>query len=336
MEATIGIMGLGIYLPKERMTAKEMSIATEGVWSEEAVRDKLGVIEKTIPGDGDGASQMGVWASLDALEDAGISGEEIDCVLCITEEWKEYPLTTSANHIIKEIGAVNAWGVDIQNRCCTCVTALKVAKDILIADEDVNTVLVAGGYRNSDLIDYTDKEVSMMFDLAAGGGAVILRKNMNHNLLLGAHIISDGSLARSAGATVGGTFQPVSAENLSDFFKIRIMEPDTLKDRLKEVSMKNWMTCIDMAFKKSRLEKRIDYLAVLHFKRSAHNAFVEQLGLTPEQSIYLEDYGHIGQIDQILSLYLARHEGRIKKGDNIVMLAAGIGYTWAANVIRWG
>jgi len=336
MQDQVGILGLGVYLPKNRMTAKEISERTMGVWSEEAVKDKLGIVEKTMPDEGDGAQSMGALASFAALEDAGISPEEIDCVLCITEEWKEYPLTTSANYIIREIGAINAWGVDIQNRCCTCVTTIKIAADILRSDDSINTILVAGGYRNCDLIDYTDKEASFIYDLAAGGGAMLLRKGLDRNLVLGSHILSDGSLAHSAGVEVGGTMVPVTEENLSEYGFLRVMEPLIMKDRLKEVSMKNWMTCIDQAFIKSGLERRIDYLAMLHFKRSAHEAFLAQNNLSPEQSIYLEHYGHVGQIDQILSLWLAREEGRVKDGDNVVMLAAGIGYTWAANVIRWG
>ena len=62
---------------------------------------------------------------------------------------------------------------------------------------------------------------------------------------------------------------------------------------------------------------------------------LEQLGLTDKQSIYLEDYGHIGQIDQFLSLDLAMKQGLLKKGTIAVLLAAGIGYVWAANVVRW-
>ena len=336
MQNHVGVMGLGVYLPQTVMTAREVSERTKGVWSEAAVIEKLGIVQKTIPGAGDGAQQMGAWASQAAIDDAGISAEEIDCVLCITEEWKEYPLTTSANYVIREVGAVNAWGIDVQNRCCTSVTAIKIAKDIMLADEDVNTVLIAGGYRNCDLVDYTDKELSMMFDLGAGGGAMILRKNLGRNLVLGSHIKSDGSLAHSAGVLVGGTAVPTTKDNIEDNFILRVMEPAIMKDRLKEVSMQNWIECIDKAFEKSGVERKINYLSMLHFKRSAHNAFLEANGLTPEQSIYLEEYGHIGQIDQILSLYLAREEGRLQDGDKIVMLAAGIGYTWAANVIQWG
>jgi len=336
MQNNVGIAGLGVYIPDNWMTARDISEKTKGVWSEQAVIDKLGIVKKPIPGEGDGAQQMGVFAALNALKDAGMDAEEVDCVLCMTEEWKEYPLTTSANYTISGIGAVNAWGIDVQNRCCTCVSAIKIAKDMLLSDDSLSTILVAGGYRNGDLVNYEDRESSFMFDLGAGGGAIILKKNLGRNAVLGSHIISDGSLARSAGVLVGGTAVPVTAGNIAENMVLRIMEPDIMKDRLKEVSSVNWIECIEKAFQKSGIEKQIDYLAMLHYKRSAHFAFLDANGLAPEQSIYLEDYGHLGQVDQILSLYLAREDGRLNDGGNIVMLAAGIGYTWAANVIKWG
>jgi 3-oxoacyl-[acyl-carrier-protein] synthase-3 len=101
--------------------------------------------------------------------------------------------------------------------------------------------------------------------------------------------------------------------------------------------MDNWMTCIDKALDKSNLAiEAIDYVAILHIKRSMHEFMLTELGKTSDQSIYLEDYGHIGQVDQILSLKLALDENRIKAGSKILMIAAGIGYVWAANVIAWG
>jgi 3-oxoacyl-[acyl-carrier-protein] synthase-3 len=71
-------------------------------------------------------------------------------------------------------------------------------------------------------------------------------------------------------------------------------------------------------------------------KRSGHVAMLQELGLSEDQSIYLENYGHIGQIDQILSLHLALKSGQVKDGTVVCMLAAGIGYVWAANIIKWG
>jgi 3-oxoacyl-[acyl-carrier-protein] synthase-3 len=110
-----------------------------------------------------------------------------------------------------------------------------------------------------------------------------------------------------------------------------------MKDRLNEVSMPIFMDCISKELEKSHLTlDNITYLAMLHIKRSGHHYMLDSLKLTDEQSIYLENYGHIGQIDQILSLHLAVNCGKVKDGSVICMLAAGIGYVWAANIIRWG
>ena len=336
----VGIVGTGIYLPKGVMTAAEISAATRGVWSEEAVREKLGINQKVMPHDpaADGTQEMGALAALDCLENTGTDPRDIDVILCIGEEWKEYPLTTSALYIQDRIGAVNAWGIDVQNRCCTCVSAMKIARDMLMADDEISTVLVAGGYRNCDFLDYTDRNMSMMYNLGAGGGAVLLKKNLGRNLLLGSHIMSDGSLARTAGVQIGGTAEPITCGNLDEArVSLRLFEPEKMKNRLNEVSAKNWVTCIGKSLEKSRLTlSDLSYLAILHIKRSGHLGMLRDLGLSREQSIYLEDYGHIGQIDQILSLHLALEQGKVTDGSVICMLAAGIGYVWAANIIKWG
>ena len=335
----VGIVGLGIYLPENRMTAKEIAEATKGNWSEEAIIDKLGIIEKRIPGnvESDGTQEMGALAALDCLSSTGVDPMEIDAILCFTEEWKEYPLTTSACYIQKRIGARNAWCIDLQNRCCTSVSAMKIAKDILLSDDECNTILVAGGYRNCDLIDFTDNGVSFMFNLAAGGGTILLRKNYNKNLLLGTHLMSDGSVVHTCGVKVGGINEPVTAENIDEFGKLRLMDSATMKGLLNTVSMPNWFNCIDEALRKSGMTRSdIGFLDILHIKRSGHLGMLKDLGLTEEQTVYLENYGHVGQVDQILSLKLALEQGKVKDGTVISMIAAGIGYTWAANVIRWG
>jgi len=335
--ATVGIAGIGIYLPEGRMTAKEIAEETEGLWSEQAVMDKLGIVTKTMPGKNDGTQEMGALAAIDAMRQSGIEGKDIDVVLCIGEEWKEYPLTTSALYLQHRVGAENAWGIDLANRCCTSVSTLKIAKDMLLADDEINTILVAGGYRNSDLVDFTDGNMSMMYNLGAGGGAVILKKNHKNNELLGSHIIGDGSLARTAGVEIGGTCHPITPENYQDGNKLRLMDPEKMKNRLNKVSMDNWYRCIDRALEKSGYDRSdIDYLSVLHMKRSGHLQMLKTLGLKEEQSIFLEDYGHIGQIDQILSLKLAIDQGKVREGSVVCMVAAGIGYVWAANVIKWG
>lgn len=339
VKSKVGIIGIGTYIPDSNMSAKEISEATKGVWSEEAVIEKLGIVKKPIASKNEGTQEMGAIAAKRALENSGIDAKDIDIILCIGEEWKEYPLTTSALYIQDYIGATNAWGIDVQNRCCTTVAAIKMGKDMLVADDEVDTVLIAGGYRNGDFVDYTDLDMSMMYNLGAGGGALILKKGVDKNLVLGSHVVSDGSMCRDAGVEIGGIENPITIDNIDEAYKsLRLLRPTEMKDRLNEVSMSNWYTCIDEALRKSgNLERSsIDYLAILHFKRSMHLAMLKDLNLREDQSIYLEDYGHIGQIDQILSLELALKSGQVKDGSIVMMISAGIGYVWAAGIIRWG
>lgn len=335
---TVGIVGIGTYLPSKVMTAKEISEKTNGVWSEDAVINKLGIKQKYVPGDDDGTQEMGVRAALNCLKNSGIDPLDIDVILCIGEEWKEYPLTTSALYIQDKIGATNAWGIDVQNRCCTCVSAMKIAHDMLVADDEIDTIMVVGGYRNGDFVDYTDKNMSMMYNLGAGGGAIILKKGVDRNLLLGSKIIADGSISRTAGVEIGGIVNPFNKDNIKEGYKsLRLMDPVKMKDRLNAVSMPNWYKCIDESLRQANLTRAdISYLDILHIKKSGHLGMLKDLGLREDQSIYLEDYGHIGQIDQILSLELALKEGKVKDGDVVCMIAAGIGYVWSANIIKWG
>ena len=110
----IGILAYGIYIPQHYLSAAQMAAATAGRWSEQALRDKLGINRKSIPGPDDGTQEMGVRAGLDALARCGLDALEIDLILCMGEEWKEYPLSTSAIYIQEMIGALRTWGIDLQ------------------------------------------------------------------------------------------------------------------------------------------------------------------------------------------------------------------------------
>jgi 3-oxoacyl-[acyl-carrier-protein] synthase-3 len=334
----VGIVAYGLYLPETYMSAGDVARLTNGLWTEEAVKEKLGFDRKPVPGPNDGTQEMGVKAGLDCLRRFNYDPKKIDVILCIGEEWKEYPLTSSGIYIQEKIGATNAWAIDVQQRCCSHVAAMKMAKDILIADDDVHSVMIVGGYRNGDFVDYANPRMSMMYNLGAGGCAMILEKGATRNLLLGSHIVTDGSMARDAGCRIGGIAQPINADNMAQAYKsLDLMDAEHMKNRLNDVSLPFWFKCIDRALEKSKLARKdIGYLAVLHFKYSMHKAFLAELGLKEEQTTYLREYGHVGQIDQVLSLHLGLESGKIKDGTVITMAAAGIGYAWAANVIQWG
>jgi 3-oxoacyl-[acyl-carrier-protein] synthase-3 len=132
---------------------------------------------------------------------------------------------------------------------------------------------------------------------------------------------------------------PFTPDNIEEgYHSLRLMDPVKMKDKLNVTSLPNWYKCIDESLRKSgRLTRAdIDYLGILHFKRSQHHAMLAELGLTEEQTIYLENYGHIGQVDQMLTIHLGLEQEKIKDGSLITLIAAGIGYVWASTNIRWG
>jgi 3-oxoacyl-[acyl-carrier-protein] synthase-3 len=344
-QVSVGILGHGIYLPTPRMSAAEVAERTGGRWSAEAVREKLGFSEKPVPGAEDGTQEMAVRAAEDALARTGVPPDDIDLILCIGEEYKEHPLTTSGIYVQERIGARNAWAIDVQQRCNSTVAALKMASDMLRADAELETALIVGGYRNGDLVDYTDAAASFLYNLGAGAGALLLRKGHERNLVLGTHIVTDGSMARDVGVRYLGTKHPI--ESLPDEVARRLLaegnnslgvfDGEHMKARLGEVSMPNWLRCLDRALDKSGLERSdVDFLNVLHFKPSMYRYLLDELGLSEEQSIYLDRTGHVGQVDPMLVIEEGVATGRLKDGHVMAVLSAGIGYVWGATIVRWG
>lgn len=331
------ITGLGIYLPKTRIGAAD--IARASGLPENVVRDKLGITQKTVPGPDDHTNAMGVRAGRKALTDAGVDADAVDVVISINEEHKDYPVWTSGIKLAYELGAHRAYAFDIGQKCGTGVLGLKLARDLIAADNSVNAVLVAGGYRNGDLIDYRDPNVRFMYNLAAGGGAAVVQRDGSRrggHEILASKFITDGSFSEDVLVPVGGTRTPLTMGNAGDY-RLQVRDPAAMKTRLEAKSIDNFQRVVKDAVAASGAAlSDIKYLAMLHMKKSAHDQVLQLLGLAPERAIYLSDYGHIGQIDQLLSLSLARDSQRLHPGDLVVLVAAGIGYVWNALCLRWG
>ena len=200
----------------------------------------------------------------------------------------------------------------------------------------MSTILSAGGYRNGDLVDYQNPRSRLLLNLSAGGGALVLRKNYAHNHVLSTAIKVDGAFSLDVIVPVGGTVAPLTGENRADF-RLDVPDPEGMKQRLDVHSMRNFLAVIDEALAKSgHARTDIDFLNILHMKRSAHEFVLRELGLHGEQAVYLDEYGHMGQQDQSLAIKLGLQSGKLKPGDLMVMVAAGIGYTWTASVVQWG
>jgi 3-oxoacyl-[acyl-carrier-protein] synthase III len=328
------ITGIGIYLPTPRASAADIAAAS-GL-PEAVVRDKLGVRQKPVPGPDDHTTAMGVHAARSALADAGVDPMAVDLVISINEEHKEYPVWTSGIKLAHDVGARRAWAFDVGQKCGTGVLGLKLAADLMRADPTLSTILVAGGYRNVDLVDYADPSVRFLYNLAAGGAAAVVQRGRGGHEILASRFITDGSFSLDVLVPVGGTKAPLSAANAAQY-RLRVSNIDDMRKRLEAKSVPNFLQVVREAVAASGASVAdVAYVAMLHMKRSAHHQVLAQLGIAPERSIYLDQYGHLGQLDAFLSLALARQQRKVKPGDLVVLVAAGIGYVWNALCLRWG
>ncbi|HEX7004340.1 MAG TPA: 3-oxoacyl-ACP synthase [Trueperaceae bacterium] len=330
----IGVTGIGVYLPEARLTAGP--IAQASGLPEWVVQEKLGLSAKPVPGEDDHPTEMGVRAAREALSEAGVTPQAVDVVISITEEYKEYPVWTAGIKLAHDLGATRAYAFDVGQKCGTGVLALKLARDLLRSDPELDTVLIAGGYRNGDLIDFADPNVRFMYNLGAGGAAAVVQRDAGRNELLASAIRTDGSFSLDVLVPVGGTKEPITAHNV-DRYRLQVPDPQGMKERLEQKSLDNFVQVVREAVAKSGSDLAdIAYLAMLHVKPSAHRYLLEQLGLDESRSIYLRDYGHLGQVDQFLSIKLAQEAGKLRQGDLVVLVAAGVGYVWNAICLRWG
>jgi 3-oxoacyl-[acyl-carrier-protein] synthase III len=335
----IGILGIGTWLPANQQSAADLA-ASSGI-PEEVIAQKFGVRSKPIAGPGETSAFMGLEAARRALADAGIEGHSVDLVIWCGAQHKDYPCWLAGLYVAERLGAKNAWSFDMEAMCGSMMAALEVARALMLARDDLKTVLLVSGYRNNDLIDPSLPETRFMLDIGSGASALVLGRDAVRNIVLASAFRGDGSLSEMCVVPVLGSKAWPPSEG--DLGRAHFVVPDeaAFKAKLGEVTMPNFYAVIREALARSGVSpgaphSGIDYLAILHFKRSAHEAVLAELGLGSENTTYLEDYGHLGQNDQVLSLKLGLAAGKVRDGSLVVFVGAGLGFVWAATVIRWG
>ncbi|MFZ5825269.1 MAG: 3-oxoacyl-ACP synthase [Bacillota bacterium] len=332
----VGLLDFEIYLPDRFITAAD--IAAESKIPEQVIREKFGINQKPVGGPDDHCVSMATVAARRLLTRTGIRPEEIDLIIYPGEEYKEYICWTGAIKIQKELGADRCWAFDLPYRCAATSLALKVAKDLMQVNPELKTVLIAGGNTNAYMVNYQDPNSSFMFDMGPSGHAAILKRGQEQNRLLGSGIVTEPVFADDVIPLLGGTKVPVTHEAVDQkLWQLQVTDPERMKKDLAERSLPAFLRACDIALAESGLTRAdINFFGMVHIKPSAHQAILRELGVSPERSVYLSDYGHLGHTDPYLCLKLGLEQGKVKPGDNVLLLGAGTGYAFTASVFRWG
>jgi 3-oxoacyl-[acyl-carrier-protein] synthase-3 len=270
------------------------------------------------------------------MKEAGVSPEQIKLVISHGSEHKDHLVWNAAAKIQHNIGAINAYSFEMYALCAGAPIALNMARGMMQADESLDYVVLAAGSRENDLINLQNERSRFMFNFGAGGGAMILKRNATKNLILGASAITDGSLSEAVILTEQaiGDGSPIVGEL---YGRLDVTNPRYMAERLGETSLDNFVKVISTAVEKSDATlDDVKFLGITHMKRSFYLQILGAVGLSEDQSVYLEDYGHVQSVDQAIAIQLGLEQGKIKAGDLIVLAGAGTGYTWSAVAVRWG
>jgi 3-oxoacyl-[acyl-carrier-protein] synthase III len=330
MTVRVGLAGTASYLPERWMTAAEIAAAS-GI-PEQVVVEKFGLRGKHIAAPDEHVSDMSVTAALRLLEEQGVDPAAIDCLVYYGSTWKDYTVWQAAPWIAHRLGCVNAYAVEHDNVSSGTPVALRIARDMLLAEDDLRTVLLVAACRESYLLDYANERSRFMFNFGDGAVAGLLSKDAPGNELLGCHGLTDGSFSLQVKVNSGGSVDYLGSDRYLD-----VTDPEAMKQGLDRVSLPNFVRAAEAALERSGATlDDVSYLCGIHMKRSMHESLVSALGLRPERAAYLEDTGHMSGVDPLLALDRAARAGELAAGDLVLLLAAGTGYTWAASVVRWG
>ncbi|MFC1498295.1 beta-ketoacyl-ACP synthase III [Verrucomicrobiota bacterium] len=323
----ISIIGTGSYLPERVMTNADLEKLVDT--SDEWIRTRTGISERHIARDDETASSMGAEAAKRALESAGVSPGEIDVIIVatITSDMK-FPST--ACFVQELIGAKNSFCFDIEAACSGFLYGLEVARQ-LIAGDTVRTALVIGSEKISCITDWEDRSTCVLF--GDGAGAVVLQAVDDGRGLMSCVMGSDGKLAELLNVPGGGSRHPTSMQTIEE--KLHYMKMSG-----NEV-FKHAVRCMCDASQKvlSKCGLTIDDVGcVIPHQANMRiiKAIASRLGHSYDKFYNnLDRVGNMSAASIPVALDEAVRNGRIKKGDLVLLTAFGGGFTWGAIVIEW-
>jgi len=327
---TVSLSATASYLPERWMAAAE--VAERSGIPETVIVEKFGLRGKHIAAADEHVSDLSVRAAEALLADADVDPDSIDVVMYYGSMWKDYAVWQAAPWIAHRIGASRAYAVEYDNVSCGTPVALRIARDMLLAEDELQRVLVVAACRESYLLDYGNERSRFMFNFGDGAVAGLLEKDGGRNALLGCYGITDGSFSLQVKVPSGGSVSPNGGYRYLD-----VADPGEMKAGLDQVSLQNFVAVARGAVERSGATlDDVGYLCGIHMKPSMHRTLVRELGLDDSRAAYLDDTGHMSGVDPLLALDRAARSGDLRDGELVLLLAAGTGYTWAASVVRWG
>ena len=324
------IMGTGSYVPEKILTNDDLSrMLGEDV--NEFVSQVLGIEERHVCADDESTADLATEAAREALESAGVGAEDLNLIVLATDT-PEYISPATSVVVQYRLGAKNAGTFDVNCACAGFVTALDAASKYIIADSSYRNVLVIGAYAMSGYVDWTEKKTATIF--ADGAGALVLQASEDGPGFLASKLVAEGSFHDHMGIYAGGTHMPITEEVLREglWTKVRFA-----KKFPPEVNNEGWPAIVRDVLEKCDLA--IDDVALFLFTQvnlSTISEVMKKMNLPMERThTVMRKWGYTGSACIPMVLDDAVREGKLKRGDAVVMCASGGGLNMACVAFRW-
>jgi 3-oxoacyl-[acyl-carrier-protein] synthase-3 len=323
---TAAITAVGKYVPDYALTNKELETLVDT--NDEWIYTRTGIKERRILKDADKAtSYLAIQAAKDLIEKRDLDPTEIDMVIIGTAT-PDMNVASTAVYVASEIGAVNAFGYDLQAACSSFLYAMSTAA-VYIESGKYKKVLVIGADKMSSIVDYTDRTTCIIF--GDGAGAALFEPSEEGLGLQDEYLRSDGIGREFLRIEAGGSLMPTSEETLKNRKHYIKQEGKTVF----KYAVSNMADASEKILKRNNLTNEdIDWLAPHQANSRIIEATARRVKLDMDKvMVNIEHYGNT--TSATLPLLLADYEKQLKKGDNIVFAAFGGGFTWGAAYLKW-
>ncbi|WP_309613929.1 beta-ketoacyl-ACP synthase III [Flavobacterium sp.] len=329
------ISGLGFYVPDNVVTNDDLSKIMDT--NDEWIQERTGIKERRhIVRGQDTTTSMGVKASKIAIERSGISNDDIDFIVFATIS-PDYYFPGPGVALQKELGLKTIGALDIRNQCSGFVYALSVADQFIKTGMYKNILVVASEVQSLGL-DMTDRGRSVSVIFGDGAGAAVLSRSDDDSGILSTHLHSEGEHAKELAVLAPGMggrwITDILAENNPDdesYF------PYMNGQFVFKHAVVRFSEVINEGLQANNLEISDIDMLIPHQANLRISQFIQKkFGLSDDKVFNnIQKYGNTTAASIPIALTEAWEQGKIKKGDTVVLAAFGSGFTWASAIIKW-
>jgi 3-oxoacyl-[acyl-carrier-protein] synthase III len=323
----VEIVSTGRWLPDRVVTNADLEqmVDTTDAW----IRERTGIRERRIASKETTVAEMGAAASRSAMDRAGVLPGEIDVIIVATAT-PDRLLPSTACDLQALLGATNAAAFDISAACSGFIYALSVAEGQLAAGRG-EIALVVSTEKMTSIVDWSDRATCVLF--GDGAGAAIVRRAANGRGLISSFIRSDGTLAELLWRPGGGVRVPFDYAVIDErSHLVKMAGREVFKAAVRSMA-----EAADQALLRAGLTGDDIDLFIPHQANIRIIEATARYANVPMEKVYVnvDRYGNMSSATVPIALDEAIESGRIKPGDNILMVAFGAGFTWASAVLRW-